>query len=358
MASQARKTKISHRKRFPMADEISVPAAIEQIIQKYEATKSPFTELDVHQEVGKARRELGQLKAPENLGAWSEVLAFGLVGSRTHESPWNTFFAPIGTLTGKDGSIQYSPDIAGTPASVLLHWTERARSLKHPVLIARYADLVWDMAAAIGRRRRDPDMARLAVDSYLESVGKDRREDLHERFEAALRAFDLARQINDSDRLTRARNALMTLHREAMAANVGNIWLAFDRLMEGRRSGVTDDQCDELVSDLEKHVAHCADKGAQTFDPHACRDSAARLIKHYTRLYRSEDVRRLHAVTARAFEHFAEMASPMLAAAVLQTAMDEYRDAGLADDSRRIRILMQQKIGESRSEMGMVSHEV
>jgi hypothetical protein len=36
-----------------MADEIIVPAAIEQIIQKYEAAKSPFTELEVQQEVGK-----------------------------------------------------------------------------------------------------------------------------------------------------------------------------------------------------------------------------------------------------------------------------------------------------------------
>lgn len=87
-----------------MADEIIVPAAIEQIIQKYEAAKSPFTELEVQQEVGKARQELGQLEAAENLGAWAEVLAFALVGARTHESPWNTFFAPIGTRRGTSTS--------------------------------------------------------------------------------------------------------------------------------------------------------------------------------------------------------------------------------------------------------------
>jgi lysyl-tRNA synthetase, class I len=184
-----------------MADEIIVPAAIEQIIQKYEAAKSPFTELEVQQEVGKARQELGQLEAAENLGAWAEVLAFALVGARTQESPWNTFFAPIGTLMGKDGSVQYSPDIAGTPPSVLGHWAERAKSLTHPVLKARYADLVWDMAAAIGGVRRDPNMARVAIDSYVESCSSERREELHERLEAALRAFDLARQINDGERV-------------------------------------------------------------------------------------------------------------------------------------------------------------
>jgi len=51
------------------------------------------------------------------------------------------------------------------------------------------------MAAPVGGVRRDPDMARLAIDNYLASLGPDKREDLHDRFEAALRDFDLARQI-------------------------------------------------------------------------------------------------------------------------------------------------------------------
>jgi lysyl-tRNA synthetase class 1 len=342
-----------------MADDVTIAAAIEQIIQQFEVSTSPFTELDVQQAVGKARNELGQLGQAENIGAWAEVLAFGLVGARRYESPWNTFFAPMATLTGKDGSIQYAPDIAGTPPTVLGHWADRARTLQHPVLKARYADLVWDMAATIGGVRRDPEMARLAIDSYLASLSADCRKELYYRFEAALRAFDLARLINDSERITRARDGLMELHRAAMVENVGNIWQTFDRLMEDRKSGVTPEQRDELVADLEKLVARFTDISMpDVFNPHAARDSASRLIKHYTRLYQSEDVKRLHTATAKAFEHFAGMSSPMLAAAVLQTAVDEYRDAGLAEDTRRVRILMQQKIGESRSEMGQIGHEV
>jgi hypothetical protein len=112
------------------------------------------------------------------------------------------------------------------------------------------------------------------------------------------------------------------------------------------------------TKDLEQHVVRSADISAQTFNPHACRDSASRLIRYYTRLNRNNDVKRLHAVTAKAFEHLATTSSAMLAAALLQDAMDEYRDAGLPEESRRVRILMQQKIGESRSEMASISHEV
>lgn len=38
----------------------------------------------------------------------------------------------------------------------------------------------------------------------------------------------------------------------------------------------------------------------------------------------------------------------MLAFAVLQTSVNAYRDAGLSDDSKRVRILMEEKIGQSR----------
>ena len=62
-------------------------------------------------------------------------------------------------------------------------------------------------------------------------------------------------------------------------------------------------------------------------------------------LGKGDDVKRLHAVVGRTFEHFAGLADPMLASTVLQTAVNAYRDAGLRDDSKRTRILMEEKIG-------------
>jgi lysyl-tRNA synthetase class 1 len=48
----------------------------------------------------------------------------------------------------------------------------------------------------------------------------------------------------------------------------------------------------------------------------------------------------------------------MLAAAFLQTTMDRYRAAGMPDESRRVRILMQAKIGEANAEMVPVGTEI
>jgi lysyl-tRNA synthetase class 1 len=69
-------------------------------------------------------------------------------------------------------------------------------------------------------------------------------------------------------------------------------------------------------------------------------------------------VKRLQEAIARAFEHFASLGDAMLAAAVLQTSVNAYRDAGLVEDSRRARVLMEEKIGQSRSEMKSFSTEI
>jgi lysyl-tRNA synthetase, class I len=48
----------------------------------------------------------------------------------------------------------------------------------------------------------------------------------------------------------------------------------------------------------------------------------------------------------------------MLASAVLQTAVNAYRAAGLPDESRRARILMEEKIGESHAQMVSFETEI
>jgi lysyl-tRNA synthetase, class I len=82
------------------------------------------------------------------------------------------------------------------------------------------------------------------------------------------------------------------------------------------------------------------------------------LMRVYSREHRDDEVKRLYVVIAKAFEHFAGISSPMLAAAVLQTSLDAYENAGMTEDSRRVRVAMQLKIGESKDEMRPIEADV
>ncbi|RWK68272.1 DUF4209 domain-containing protein [Mesorhizobium sp.] len=335
-----------------MIDGLVVPPDMENVIRRFDQSAAVFDQYDVQQALREAREALKDPSQEEQLGVWAERLAFGLSADQTAQSPWKTYFGPIGSGVSADGKTVYFPDIADTPPVVALHWAERARTTTHPVLKSRYADLAWDMAPLIGKMRRDPDMARIAIDAYLVAVSPEFMPELHDQFEAALRAFDLSGLINDPDRRDQAKQTLKELHRVTIKDKQGHWWHTFERLMEDKNSGVTDEEKQELVSDFEALLSYYSDTTAPNhFNPHFTREIANYLIKYYARHKRPDDVKRLHEVVAHTFEHFASLGNAMVASTMLQTAVDSYRNAGKPEESHRTRILMQEKIGEARSEM-------
>jgi len=341
-----------------VAQEFEVPAAIEAIIAEHDGRSGVVEELALQGALAKARSELKDPTEKQNLGAWLEIMSFSLMAARHAPSPWGTYFSPMMSGSRNDGTPFYSPDIADAPSSVVDHWTARLKSVKHPVLRARYADLLWDLASKIGSVKRDAEHAQAAIDSYLDSATTVYRTQSYERFSAVIRALDLAVQIQDTARATKAKNALLQLHRTAIADMQGQWAAAFDRLMTEKNAGVTDAERDQLVADLETVVARRSDKTEpDTFNPHEVQDAASRLIKYYGRVKRPNDTKRLQESVARAFEHFASLGDAMLASAVLQTSVNSFKAAGMRDESQRVRRLMQEKTKQARREMRTISSE-
>lgn len=336
-----------------MTQNIIVPASLEAVIQKFDAATSPFSDYVVSSDLSSARQALQNPTTEENLGAWAEVLAFAFSEQR-EGSVWGTFFGPRATMQDKDGNTFYSPGIDDTPPEVVAHWAARARNLKHPMLKARYADLAWDMAVAIGKSKRNPDDARLAIESYLAAIPVT---DVHEQVRSGIRALDLAQMIGDQPRSAAAKDALINLFRASMKKPPGMWWVPFDRLIDDKRTGVTEAEHNELIVGVEGLVTSHANV-KESFDPHRCGDSVQRLLPIYRRQQKFDDIKRLHEVVARVFEEAASRADAMLAAAFLQTALENFEAAQLKDEAKRIRILMQKAINDSQEQMQPICHEI
>jgi hypothetical protein len=328
-----------------------IPQPIDSVIRHYDESSVPFDVHDVSSALVAARQALVNPSAMESLWAWSEVLAFALADRFDSPSPWNTYFAPVSSIE-RGGKIIYMPDVTEADPGFIAHWTRRARTLRHPVLKARYADLVWDLSRIIAKQPGDPELARIAIDAYLASLSPQMRRESNDRFRASIRALNLSIQLNDAARVDAAKRALLALHREEISAERGLWWLGFDRLIEDKRAGVTEAERSQLIADVESIVTRRSDAGdPKQFDPHQTRDAANRLIKQYRKGRAGADVRRLQEVIGRAFEHFASLGDAMLASSVLQTAVNAYREAGLPQESQRVRLLMEERIAASHAEM-------
>ena len=328
-----------------------------EIINTFDQRADGFDLHDLNAALTAARTAIGDLQGNVFKAAADELLAFEFQ-PWAQGSPWDTHFGPLVTLQKEDGGEAYIPDKAWLDAKSIAFWRDRAATAKHPLLSARYADLVWDMETAVDAgTKRDGKMGTVAASSYIEAAvlpGFDRMY----AYQAAQRGLTLAIALNNSALRDKARAALLSLHKQSKAD--GTRWFdAYDILIGQPKSGLIEVERDGFIADLEAGLARCANEAVPaSFDPHYVQGFAERLISHYRREKRQADEKRVHAVVARATEHFASLADAMLASSVLNDAMDSYRNAGLLGDAECVRRLQVEKVREANGQMASFRHEV
>lgn len=332
-----------------MTNGLSLPPAVSACLAQFDDNSQSFREINVFGAIQSALEGVEGLSAEEKAACYAEITAFNLMAS--HNSPWGTHFGPMMTGEKADGTPFYSPDIASTAKGTNQYWQERAAAVVNPILKARYADVAWDMAVQMGERR-NPEMARMAVDAYLAAV--DVHDNLHDKLKAVGRALELAIMLGDEGSIETTRKRLLALHREAVEAKK-MWWFAWDCLFDNKKAGLTAAERQTLVDDMESLLAHFGDHSPGSFNPHDVQSIANRLIKVYAREGRKDDVKRLHAAVGKAFEHFGAMGDGLLGSLVLDTAVSSYRAAGMEAEARKARLLHEEKVAQASNEMVPIS---
>ncbi len=335
----------------------ATPEPLSKALAGFDARSDAFTPDDVNAAVADAAKTVVDPTDAERAAGAAELIGFGLRPWPNNDSPWGTYFGPTASLERADGSVAHIPDIAQADAATVDHWRTRANAVNHPVLRARYADLVWDLGPQIApAAKRDGKAAVMAVDAYmvaasLPCVGT------REGLENASRALALAIAINNAPKRDAARALVLKL--DADAKTKGEPWTqAYDILMSQPKCGLTDAEKAGLVADLEAWLALYADASTPArFDPHHVQAIAERLLIHYRQLRQSDDERRVHRVVAKATEHFASLGNALLASSVLNQTMEAYKAAGEADEAERIRRLLVTKVREANAEMKPIQTE-
>jgi hypothetical protein len=143
---------------------------VKGILEKFDLRKEAFWEVAISD----ALRPIGQattLSQTDRDVWWAESSGFSF--ARPHDrkrSVWGTDYGPQFVGTQNDSAPYYSPDIAQADVGIVTHWKDRAIKAQHPILKARYADLVWDFAKLVTGEKPDVDFARIAIDAYLQAM--------------------------------------------------------------------------------------------------------------------------------------------------------------------------------------------
>jgi hypothetical protein len=329
-----------------------MPDSIEALIKSIDEARRPIAIHDVESSLLKARQALGDVRNDDlNRAIWGEIVAFSMVTDAGDLEPWRAYFGPLGSKTFEDGRQEFFPEVREIDAPILDHWISRVKTVSHPVLKARYADLAWELARRIDGRRPAFEHATAAIDAYLDSVESSLTAEFHDQMEQSCRALDLACSIRNKERIIRARDVLLAIHNRAIAGE-GFWWRSFDRLICEKNADLSDKDRENLANSLEGlAIIYAKTDDPAAFNPYHLESVAKRLATYYLRLGSRNDVVRINELIGRTFEHVATLGNAMQASSNLQTAENAYLDAGMSEDAKRARVARGKAIRQSREEM-------
>lgn len=333
-----------------------------ELIARLESNSSPNDEDFFHEPISALSRALharGEV-VPQELMA--EEIAFS-VHAHDHQeaSSWGLYFGPFMSWSTTSGELVDSPPLTVMTMDVLSYWQQRASESVHPVMRARYADLLWEMPKRLEGARPDAAMARVAIDAYLEAVEANMYEHEVSAVDKAKRALDIALSLSDGARIERARDVLIVLEDQVAEDESLGLWgFCFETLLEppNRRVPVSDTIRSKIVSDLEARLSRLAIKPCDGYHPVGAEAAALRLAKYYRRRGQQADVVRVLRTYGEAAKRMRGTAPAMLVAHSLEQLYDQYTAFGLHDDADALNEALRVANEESLRDMKEISTAV
>ncbi len=325
---------------------LELPDSLARIVADHERRSEFFREAELSFALERALKECSDLADQQRKAAFAEIAALQFdmepFGPR---SPWDTRYAPCLVADRPDGTTCYFPDIARIDGDVIAYWKRRASESYHPILKARYADVVWDLECAATGGKPPIQMAWTAIDSYVE-YGKR----FADRFEEGRldRALEIAPSIGDRRRVDNLIDTMLAALARSKHKGRPAIWL-YDTLCDRKGIRPTDAQRQAIIDELEGELKRICESP----NPVAivARDPAVRLAKHYDRTGKPEESKRVVRAYCEALLNFAGTAKGMVAQHWLQEVYAVYMQWGLSAEVEQIKTSMKKKGREAQSEM-------
>ncbi len=280
---------------------------------------------------------------------------------------WGTYFCP-------DDGIW--PGRSEITAECLGYWSHRAASSAHPLLRARYADVVWDLSQALTGKKPSFDLLKSAIKNYRDAILNNRIDPPGWQWELLGRLFYLCTSTGQSEELTVTFEALREYCAKADNSDAGcEEYICSIRPKAADE--VTGDQKIELLErdffssilQLEKRywpeplTADLASRQRALLDTSPLdrgatwsRESLAKPLAHYYwKAGRREDAKNVLIKYGEAVETQAAACQALLAVGLLEGLARLYEHYELHDEKKRVLRVVETRQSEIPGCLGKVT---
>jgi hypothetical protein len=334
-----------------MADatpQLGMKEELAQAIKEMDSRTSSFSEAAVFD---KLRHVLGNRQVSQDDFATyqGESDAFMFSPKQKDEAPFPGYFQPMMWYPKSDGSTAYNPDPATLTPSTLTLWREHLQTSVHPVLRARYADLLWEFQKQVDGTKAPLQYAQTAMDAYLAAAAQAGTAS-HDVVVWLNRAIHLATSVGDQTRLAAVvQQAIAWVQNAQGAQNARSYVFLFEAIYDNKR--VAGPEKAAIIAYLESVLAATTDQSATTFDFATAEIVADLLATHFRGSNNKVNEARVIRAAGLATEFAASNASALFAMTWLQKLLERYRNFGMNADADRVQVEARRRGMDSGEEM-------
>lgn len=278
-----------------------------------------------------------------------EKIAMELVPTQT-ENPWGFYYGPQFTFANEQGELIDVPSLNDITSDAIMYWEDRAKACNNPLLIARYADLVWDFKQKIAHRGQEPWMYRLCVDNMLRVCDEDYCSDPVITVNVLERLFAISKGTPEDSQLVK--DAFVTFEQRHSKDNTVRLWASRFLLMMEHKKSFTDIEVNTLIKEHEDRLKRLSTpNNSAQMNPWIVMEQSKLLAKYYNSIQDRDGIKRVFNITETVFDHESNKMSGIQLMGNLEAICQMYSHYGLKDEWKRLSVKIQELGTRVKEEM-------
>ena len=342
-----------------MQDEMK---ALQEILSDFDKSAEKFTEYDVVSAIERYIRTKGDSWQIPRECSW-EKMAFEFRENRPDEAnEWGTYYGPMMSGPTVDGQYFEYPSIRKLTPDTIAYWGNRASKASHPILKARFADLVWEFSKLVTESPSDVSMAHIAIDSRLEIAQSDLHAHKTDVIDHLRRALFLSISLNDSARIDKARSTIISYESKVAEDEKAGLWgFSYDLLVDNRKVPLSEDLEEKIVRDLEdrlNRLTQRSDEMSLTSHRWKAQRAVSRLTTYYHKQGQAEGVKRVILRYYEGFKHLVDSEASLIVSGWLQEVYSTFKSFGFNEEAEAIASTLREVWNRASNEMATHSFEM
>ena len=322
-------------------------------------TNEVFDELDISIELSSLIKKDKPIK---DFQLKAESIAFDLSENYQDENTgWGGYFGPKVAWRTADGDTIESHSLSDISGEIIDHWEKRIKECRHPVLVARYSGLVWDLKKKIKHEQPSHEVCTAWVNALLQTASNGYFKSEICAYDKLKKALNLSISLNNTDLMKACKNCVINFEKKHAIDDKPGLWgYCFDLLLLNKNIILEEQEEKDIIDELENKLSRLSSRQIddKKINPWHIEYAVKRLAEYYRRKNNPEEKKRVLISLGNAYDRLIPFSPALQSISWLDHLYKIYLWFGLKDEANEVIAMIQRIESKTIDELKSINYSV